>query len=96
MKRKDLTKLAAKIKKEAIKNHPNFDAVYIDNDYLEISIYIYLYCNKIWFPTTQETIIKNSVTYLKNNVIKGHKLALNELKNSLIKNSKKYIEPKQN
>lgn len=91
MKRKNLTILAGKIKKEAIKNHPNFDAIYLDNDYLEVSLYIYLYCNKFYLSTTQETIIKLSINYLKNNVIKGHRKALKELKSSLLINSNNVI-----
>jgi hypothetical protein len=83
MKRKNLTNLAAKIKKVAIKKHPNFETVYLDNDYLEISLFIYLYCNKIWLPITQKIIIQISVNYLKCNITNGHVHAFNDLKKAL-------------
>jgi hypothetical protein len=95
MKRKNLTILAAKIKNEAIKNHPHFEAVYVDNDYLEVSLFIYLYCNKFWLSISQKNIIEISINYLKCNFTKGHILALNELKNSLLKKSYNLIEHKQ-
>jgi hypothetical protein len=94
MKSINLTILAAKIKKEAIKNHPNFDALYLDSDYLEVSLYIYLYSNKWWISITQETIIKISINYLECNIKNGHKQALNQLKNSLLKNSINLIQGK--
>lgn len=88
MKSKNLTILAAKIKKVAVKKYPNFEAVYFENDYIEVSLFIYLYCNKYWLKLSEESIIQISVNYLKCNITKGYSQAFNELKESLNANVK--------
>jgi hypothetical protein len=76
---------AAIVKSKAIKNNPNFISIYKDIDYLEVTLYIYLFCNKYWLFVTQETVIQSSIFYLKTKITKGHNKAIEELETLLLK-----------